>query len=58
MNQKKVNRNHARTGHPANAPSPPSRPGKLLTKLRCCPRRAATIIAAIRVLQTVEDQGR
>ena len=29
---------------------------KILTKLRCCPHRATTIIAAIRVLQTIEDQ--
>jgi len=29
---------------------------KLLTKLRCSPRRATTIVAAIRVVQTAEDQ--
>jgi hypothetical protein len=29
---------------------------KLLTKLRCCPARAIAIVAAIRVLQTIEDQ--
>jgi hypothetical protein len=27
-----------------------------LTKLRCCPSRATAIIAAIRVLQAIEDQ--
>jgi hypothetical protein len=28
---------------------------KVLTKLRCCPRRATAIVQAILVLQTVED---
>jgi hypothetical protein len=29
---------------------------KLLTKLHCCPSRTTAIVAAIRVLQTIEDQ--
>src|SRR5262245_37248013 len=29
---------------------------RLLTKLRCCPHRATAIIAAIRVIQTIEEQ--
>jgi hypothetical protein len=31
---------------------------RLLTKLRCCPHRATAIIAAIGILQALEDQHR
>jgi hypothetical protein len=31
---------------------------RLLAKLRCCPRRATAITAAILVLQTTEDQAK
>lgn len=55
-NQVKVNRNHARNRAPGERAVATLKTWKLLTKLRCCPRRATTIIAAIRVLQTLEDQ--
>jgi transposase len=55
-NQKKVNRNHARNRAPGERAVATLKTWKLLTKLRCCPRRATTIIAAIGVLQTIEDQ--
>ena len=55
-NQKKVNRNHARNRAPGERAVATLKTWKLLTKLRCCPSRATTIIAAIRALQTVDDQ--
>ncbi|GIH21682.1 hypothetical protein Raf01_98540 [Rugosimonospora africana] len=57
-NQKKVNSNHARNRAPGERAIATLKTWKLLTKLRCCPRRATTIIGAIRVLQAVEDQGK
>jgi hypothetical protein len=55
-NQKKVNRNHARNRAPGERAVATLKTWRLLTKLRCCPRRATTIILAIRVLQAIEDQ--
>jgi hypothetical protein len=53
--QKKVNRAHARIraiGERANATL---KTWKVLTKLRCCPRRATAIVQAILVLHHVEN---
>jgi hypothetical protein len=53
--QKKVNRGHARIraiGERANATL---KTWKILTKLRCCPRRATAIVHAILVLHHVEN---
>jgi hypothetical protein len=53
--QKAVNRAHARIraiGERANATL---KTWKVLTKLRCCPRRATTIVQAILVLHHVEN---
>lgn len=53
--QKKVNRAHARIraiGERANATL---KTWKILTKLRCCPRRATPIVQAILVLHHVEN---
>jgi hypothetical protein len=55
-NQKIVNRNHARNRAPGERAMATLKTWKILTKLRCCPHRATAIIAAIRVLQTIEDQ--
>jgi hypothetical protein len=38
-----------------NGPAPPSRPGEVLVKLRCCLRRATAIVQAILVLHHVEN---
>jgi hypothetical protein len=57
-NQKTVNRNHARNRAPGERAVATLKTWKLLTKLRCCPRRATAIIAAIRVLRTIEVQQR
>lgn len=53
--QKKINRAHARIraiGERANATL---KTWKVLTKLRCCPRRATAIVQAILVLHHVEN---
>ncbi len=55
-NQELVNRNHARNRAPDERAMATPRTWKLLTKPRCCPRRTTVIIAAIRVLQTIEEQ--
>ena len=55
-NERAVNRSHARNRGPGERAVATLKAWKLLTKLRCCPRRATTIIAAIRVLQTIQDQ--
>lgn len=55
-NQKIVNRNHARNRAPGERAVATLKTWKVLTKLRCCPRRATPIIAAIRVLQAIDDQ--
>jgi hypothetical protein len=53
-NQRAVNRNRARA--PGERAVATLKTWKILTKLRCCPQRATTIIAAIRVLQSVDEQ--
>jgi DDE superfamily endonuclease/Helix-turn-helix of DDE superfamily endonuclease len=55
-NQKAINRNHARNRAPGERAMAILKTWKILTKLRCCPHRATNIVAAIRVLQTIEDQ--
>ena len=56
VNERAVNRSHARNRGLGERAVATLKTWKLLTQLRCCPRRATTIIAAIRVLQTIEDQ--
>ena len=55
-NQRAVNRNRARNRAPAERAVATLKTRKLLAKLPCCPQRASTIIAAIRVLQAIEEQ--
>jgi hypothetical protein len=55
-NQEKVNRNHARNRAPGERAVATLKTWRLLNKLRCCPQRATSIVAAIRVLQALEDQ--
>jgi DDE superfamily endonuclease/Helix-turn-helix of DDE superfamily endonuclease len=55
-NQRIVNANRARNRGPGERANATLKTWKILTKLRCCPTRATAIIAAIRVLQTVEEQ--
>jgi len=55
-NQRVVNRNRARNRAPGERAVATLKTWKLLAKLRCCPQRATTIIAAIRVLQAIEEQ--
>jgi len=55
-NQRAVNRNRARNRAPGERAVATLKTWRLLAKLRCCPQRATTIIAAIRVLQTTEEQ--
>ena len=55
-NQRTVNRNRARNRAPGERAVATLKTWRILTKLRCCPQRATAIIAAIRVLQTTEDQ--
>jgi hypothetical protein len=57
-NQKIVNRNHAHKRAPGERAVATLKTWRLLTKLRCCPRRATAITAAILVLQTTEDQAK
>jgi hypothetical protein len=57
-NQKIVNQNHARNRAPGERAIATLKTWRLLTKLRCCPRRATTITAAILVLQHTEDQAK
>jgi DDE superfamily endonuclease len=56
QDQTAVNRNHARNRAPGERAIATLKTWKILTKLRCCPHRATNIVAAIRVLQTIEDQ--
>jgi DDE superfamily endonuclease len=56
--QLQVNASHARNRGPGERAMATLKTWKLLTKLRCSPHHASTIIAAIRVLQTIEDQRR
>jgi hypothetical protein len=53
--QKEVNRAHARIRALGERAIATLKTWKVLTKLRCCPRRATAIVQAILVLQTVED---
>jgi hypothetical protein len=54
--QRQVNAAHARNRGPSERAMATLKTWKLLTKLRCCPYHATPIVAAIRVLQTIEDQ--
>jgi hypothetical protein len=54
-NQRAVNHNRASNRAPGERAIATLKTWKLLAKLRCCPQRATTIIAAIRVLQTIEE---
>ncbi len=54
--QRQVNAAHARNRGPGERAMATLKTWKLLTKLRCSPHRATAIVAAIRVLQAVEDQ--
>jgi hypothetical protein len=57
-NQKKVNRAHARVRAIGERAIATLKGWKVLTKLRCCPRRATTIVQAILVLHAVETDLR
>jgi hypothetical protein len=57
-NQRAVNRNRARYRAPGERAVATLKTWKILTQLRRCPRRATTIIAAIRVVQTTEQHER
>ncbi len=52
--QRAVNRNHARLRAVGERAVATLKGWKILTKLRCCPRRASAIVAAILVLHHVE----
>jgi hypothetical protein len=54
--QRQVNAAHARNRGPGERAMATLKTWKLLTKLRCSPHRATAIIAAIRVLQAIEDR--
>jgi len=53
--QKSVNRHHAKIRALGERAVAILKTWKILTKLRCCPRRATAIVQAILVLQTAED---
>ncbi|WBB82118.1 transposase family protein [Micromonospora sp. WMMD882] len=53
--QKTVNRGHARIRAVGERAVATLKTWKILTKLRCCPRRAITIVQAILVLHAVEN---
>jgi hypothetical protein len=53
--QKEVNRAHARIRALGERAVATLKTWKILTKLRCCPRRATAILQAILVLQAAED---
>jgi hypothetical protein len=53
--QKEVNRAHARIRALGERAIATLKSWKILTKLRCCPRRATAIVQAILVLQAAED---
>jgi DDE superfamily endonuclease/Helix-turn-helix of DDE superfamily endonuclease len=52
--QKEINRDHARIRAVGERAVATLKTWKILTKLRCCPRRATAIVQAILVLNTVE----
>jgi hypothetical protein len=52
--QKAVNRAHARIRALGERAVATLKGWKILTKLRCCPRRASTIVAAVLVLHHIE----
>ncbi len=54
--QRQVNAAHASNRGPGERAMATLKTWKLLAKLRCCPHRATAIIAAIRILQAIEDQ--
>jgi hypothetical protein len=53
--QKSVNRHHAKIRALGERAVSTLKTWKILTKLRCCPRRATAIVQAILVLQAAED---
>jgi hypothetical protein len=55
-NQKAVNRAHAKIRGIGERAVATLKTWKLLTKLHCCPQRATALLAAILVLQLVEEQ--
>jgi hypothetical protein len=55
-NQKQVNRAHAKIRGIGERAVATLKTWKLLTKLHCCPQRATALLAAIFVLQLVEEQ--
>ena len=58
VNQKAVNRSIAKARALGERGAATLKTWKILTKLRCCPRRATPILAAITVLQHVEEDRR
>jgi DDE superfamily endonuclease len=55
-NQKAVNRAHAKIRGIGERATATLKTWKLLAKLHCCPQRATQLVAAILVLQHVEEQ--
>jgi hypothetical protein len=55
-NQRAVNRNRTRNRALGERAVATLKTWRILTKLRCCPQRATTIIAAVRVLQSIEER--
>jgi len=53
--QKAVNRSHARIRASGNAPNATPKTWRILTKLRCSPRRPAAIVRVILLLHHVEN---
>ncbi|MFI5950404.1 transposase family protein [Micromonospora chalcea] len=53
--QKSVNRHHAKIRALGERAVSTLKTWKILTKLRCCPRRATPIVQAILILQAAED---
>jgi hypothetical protein len=53
--QKHVNRSHARIRALGERAVATLKTWKVLTKLRCCPRRATAIVQAILVLQLIDE---
>jgi len=54
--EKAVNRSHAKIRAVGERAIATVKCWKLLTKLHCCPKRATALLAAILVLQLVEEQ--